>query len=56
MTRNLVRRRLKAVARELVDGGAVGLDVVVRALPVSVESDWSSLRRELTTAVEGFAQ
>ena len=36
VTRNLVRRRLKAAARELVDSGFSGADVVVRALPASV--------------------
>lgn len=56
VTRNLVRRRLKAVARELVDGGLAGLDVVVRAMPASVDTDWTTLRGELTTTVKGFAR
>lgn len=50
--RNLVRRRLKAVARELVDGGLSGIDVVVRALPASADSDWTTLRGELMTTVK----
>lgn len=50
--RNLVRRRLKAVARELVDGGLAGVDVVARALPASAEADWATLRRELSSTVK----
>ena len=56
VTRNLVRRRLKAVSRELVDGGLVGVDVVVRALPASADSHWTTLRGELATMVKGFGQ
>nr|WP_221234341.1 ribonuclease P protein component [Terrimesophilobacter mesophilus] len=51
--RNLVRRRLKAVARELVDGGVRGIDVVVRPLPASVDAGWAALRDELRSVVEG---
>lgn len=51
--RNLVRRRLKAAARELVDGGLFGIDVVVRALPVSGDSDWATVRRELSLTATG---
>jgi ribonuclease P protein component len=51
--RNLVRRRLKAVARELVDGGLSEIDVVVRALPASADSDWVTLRDELVATVKG---
>lgn len=50
--RNLVRRRLKAVARELVDSGLTGVDVVARALPASAEADWVTLRRELLATVK----
>jgi ribonuclease P protein component len=49
--RNLVRRRLKAACRELVDDGAVGIDVVVRALPSAAAADFGSLRAEIVTAV-----
>ena len=51
--RNLVRRRLKAAARELVDSGFSGADVVVRALPASVDCEWATVRRELASAVKG---
>lgn len=50
--RNLVRRRLKAVARELVDSGLTGVDVVARALPASADVDWATLRRELSATVK----
>lgn len=51
--RNVVRRRLKAVARELVDGGMAGVDVVVRALPASTDTDWATLRHELRSTLMG---
>jgi len=54
--RNLVRRRLKAAAYELlprfsssVEGGS-GMDVVVRALPASAQAPWASLHEELLRA------
>jgi ribonuclease P protein component len=49
--RNLVRRRLKAACRELVDGGTTGLDVVVRALPSAAVADFGALRTDVITAV-----
>lgn len=56
VNRNLVRRRLKAVARGLVDGGLVGADVVVRALPASARAEWATLHDELRTAMERSAR
>ena len=53
VTRNLVRRRLKAIARELVDGGVSGIDVVVRALPASADADWITLRSDVVSTVKG---
>jgi ribonuclease P protein component len=50
--RNLVRRRMKAIAWELVNGGLAGTDVVIRALPASVEADWVTLHSEITEALE----
>jgi ribonuclease P protein component len=50
--RNKLRRRLRAVGREIVDGGRSGEDVVVRALPGSAQLSWAELsgrmRSELT--------
>ncbi|MFE5670353.1 ribonuclease P protein component [Agromyces sp. NPDC056523] len=48
--RNLVRRRLKAACRELVDGGLTAVDLVVRALPSSAVADYPSLRADVATA------
>jgi ribonuclease P protein component len=50
--RNLVRRRLKAACHELLASGAVGVDVVVRALPSAVEAEWPALRSEVFAAYE----
>jgi ribonuclease P protein component len=50
--RNSVRRRMKAVAWELVDGGMSGADVVIRALPTAATADWAVLRTEITTAMD----
>jgi ribonuclease P protein component len=41
--RNRLRRRMRAVGRELVDGGRSGEDVVVRALPGSAQLSWGEL-------------
>ena len=45
--RNLVRRRMRAVCRSIVDSGGRGSDVVVRALPGSAQRDWTSLQAEM---------
>jgi len=45
--RNLVRRRMRAVCRSIVDAGGRGSDVVVRALPGSAQRDWVSLSAEM---------
>ena len=50
--RNRVRRRMKAVAWDLVNGGLTGTDVVIRALPASVKADWVTLHSEITEALE----
>lgn len=49
--RNLVRRRLKAACRELVDGGATAVDVVVRALPTAAAADFPTLRADVAAAL-----
>lgn len=51
VTRNTVRRRLKAVAFELVPQIEPGTDVVVRALPGSADAPWAQLRSEVVHAV-----
>ena len=50
--RNLLRRRLRAVGRELVDAGAQGADVVVRALPGSAQHGWASLSADMHEALD----
>ncbi|QAY72619.1 ribonuclease P protein component [Agromyces protaetiae] len=50
VTRNLVRRRLKAVSFESVASGACGFDLVVRALPSAADADFTTLRTELLRA------
>ncbi|AJM76924.1 ribonuclease P protein component [Rathayibacter toxicus] len=52
VTRNAVRRRLKAVAWELAPRIDPGTDVVIRALPTSADAPWSQLRREVIFAIE----
>ncbi|GAA3729417.1 ribonuclease P protein component [Leifsonia bigeumensis] len=53
VSRNRVRRRMKAIARELVDGGVRGVDVVVRALPDAASANWATLHSEITAAMDG---
>jgi ribonuclease P protein component len=56
--RNLVRRRLKAAAYELLPGfrsGGQGVDVVVRALPASAQAPWASLHEDLLGASIRFS-
>ncbi|WP_370454442.1 ribonuclease P protein component [Homoserinibacter sp. GY 40078] len=45
--RNLVRRRMRAVARSIVDAGGTGSDVVIRALPGSAQRGWNSLAADM---------
>jgi len=44
--RNLVKRRLRAVARELLQQHPGGFDLVVRAQTGAAELDWNRLREE----------
>lgn len=45
--RNRLRRRMRAVGRELVDRGRAGEDVVIRALPGSAELGWPELSHRI---------
>jgi len=49
--RNLVRRRLKAAAFDLLAEVPAGADVVVRALPAAAQASWSTLHQELSNAI-----
>ncbi len=47
VVRNRLRRRLRAIGRELVDAGGRGSDVVVRALPGSADRGFAELVSEM---------
>lgn len=49
--RNLVRRRLKAVAYEMVPHVKPGVEIVIRALPASADAEWVTLHEEISRAV-----
>jgi ribonuclease P protein component len=51
VTRNLVRRRLRAIAHELLPTVGTGTDVVIRALPGLDTLTWSELNEEISTSV-----
>jgi len=48
VTRNLVRRRLKAIAHGLLADAPVGYDVVVRALPAAAQAGWPTLLEDVS--------
>lgn len=56
VTRNLVKRRLRAASRELVPTLPAGTDVIVRALPGSDRVDWVTLQSELAAGVGRIAR
>lgn len=48
VTRNTVRRRLKAACAEALTGVRPGADIVIRALPAAASAPFSDLRSEVT--------
>ncbi|WIB79323.1 ribonuclease P protein component [Curtobacterium sp. MCPF17_002] len=48
VTRNLIRRRLKAIAHGLLVDVPVGYDVVVRALPAAAQAGWPTLLEDVS--------
>lgn len=52
VTRNRVRRRLKAASFQLLDTVPAGTDIVVRALPGAAQADWTTLQHDVHTAVQ----
>lgn len=56
VVRNVVKRRLRAVCRELMGTVPAGTDVIVRALPGSSEVDWTTLHSELAAGVSRIAR
>jgi len=51
ITRNLVKRRLRMLAREALLQIPTGTDVVVRALPAAATADWNKLSTEFKTGI-----
>jgi ribonuclease P protein component len=47
VTRNLVRRRLKAVCAEALGSVRPGADIVIRALPTAATADFGMLRDDV---------
>ncbi len=52
VTRNTVRRRLKAICHEAAPGLRDGADVVIRALPAAATMPFADLRREILACLE----
>ena len=48
VTRNTVKRRLRAVGHAVLPVVAGGTDVVIRALPGSADVPWSTLHSEIS--------
>ena len=51
--RNLVKRRLRALAGERIRDGVNAVDVVVRALPASASADYAALDAQLRRGLSG---
>ncbi|MDN5742724.1 MAG: ribonuclease P protein component [Micrococcaceae bacterium] len=56
VTRNLVKRRLRAVAAQELPSLASGYDVVVRALPASAQATWAGLSADARRALDNSCQ
>ncbi|MCS6580194.1 ribonuclease P protein component [Curtobacterium citreum] len=48
VTRNRIRRRLKAIAHDLLAETPQGFDVVVRVLPAASQAGWPTLLEDVT--------
>jgi ribonuclease P protein component len=48
VTRNLLRRRFKGIAHELLVAVPIGHDVVVRALPAAAQATWPTLLEDVS--------
>lgn len=51
VTRNLVKRRLRALAQSNLALIAPGTDIVIRALPESAKADWNKLSIDFQSAL-----
>jgi len=56
VTRNLVKRRLRAAAASFISRNPEGMDLVVRALPASASAGWDDLSRDFQKAAAGALQ
>jgi ribonuclease P protein component len=50
--RNLVKRRMRAIAREIISLQSESYDLVARALPGAAQAPWNKLREEFLNATE----
>jgi len=50
--RNRLRRRYRAIGRELVDAGGRSMDVVIRALPGAGALSWQALSADVHGALD----
>lgn len=51
VTRNRVRRRMKAASSEVLSTVPAGTDIVIRALPSAAAADWETLRSEIADSL-----
>lgn len=52
VTRNTVRRRLKAICLEATPRLRPGADIVIRAFPASAEASYTDLRHDIVRGLE----
>lgn len=52
VTRNLVKRRLRSIGRTSLSRLGAGTDVIIRALPASVDVPWTTLQDEIADAID----
>ncbi len=51
VSRNLVKRRMRAIAREFIQSNQEPVQVVVRAMPGAAEIDSEQLRKEILVSL-----
>jgi ribonuclease P protein component len=52
VTRNTIRRRLKAVCAEALPSVRGGASIVIRALPSAADADFATLRAEVVRCLQ----
>lgn len=50
--RNLVKRRLRSIAREILKTNTTGFNAVIRALPEANGFEWNRLQQEVLSSVK----